>query len=81
LSALSNSSELFTFSLKLVGFSDPCPYIVDAEESFEKALAQMAEKRIDSALVKEDGKMVGILTTTDICRVCGLLIEESKSFE
>ncbi len=43
-------------------------YIVQSSERADKVLAYMAHERIGSALVTDDGKLVGIFTVTDACR-------------
>ncbi len=45
------------------------PYVVDLEERLDRVLLGMVERRIGSALVTRRGKLVGIFTTTDACRV------------
>lgn len=47
------------------------PYIVDVGEHFDVVLLAMAHNRYGSAIVTEEDQMVGIITTTDVCRVCG----------
>ena len=65
-------------SLKLVDFYSPEPYVIDVDDEFDKVLAYMAEHRIDSAVVNENGEVVGIITTTDICSAFGELVSELK---
>lgn len=47
------------------------PYIVDASEQLDTVLLTMAEERIGCALVVQEGKLAGIFTTTDACRLFG----------
>ena len=44
------------------------PYTVDVDTSLFVVATSMAEKRIGSAIVLENGKVIGIFTTTDACR-------------
>ena len=43
-------------------------YIVDASTPLDLVIQTMAERRIGSALVTRKDKLVGIYTTTDVCR-------------
>ena len=45
------------------------PYIVNLEERLDRVLLQMVERHLGSALVVRKGKLVGIFTVTDACRV------------
>ncbi len=53
-------------ALELIG-TDP-PYVVDADTPLHRVLNDMADERKGSAMVTQDGELVGILTTTDACR-------------
>jgi CBS domain-containing membrane protein len=53
-------------ALSLIG-TDP-PFVVDAETPLHSVLNEMADERKGSAMVTQDGELVGILTTTDACR-------------
>ena len=53
-------------------------YIVDIETRLEVVLDTMAERRIGSALVTKDDKLVGIVTSPDICRALATLIRELR---
>jgi acetoin utilization protein AcuB len=44
------------------------PYVVDPEEPLDGVLLEMSVRHVGSALVAEEGKLVGIFTTTDACR-------------
>jgi acetoin utilization protein AcuB len=45
------------------------PYIVDLDERLDRVLLEMADRHLGSALVVRKGKLVGIFTVTDACRV------------
>lgn len=47
----------------------PDPYVVDLDESLEHVLLQLVDRHVDSALVVRKGKLVGIFTAVDACRV------------
>jgi acetoin utilization protein AcuB len=47
------------------------PYVVDIGDRLDHVLIEMAERRIGSALVTRQGKLAGIFTVTDACRVFG----------
>lgn len=62
--------------LKDVKVEDVCveePQQVDIDTSVATAAAVMAEHRISSVLVIEQGKLVGIFTATDACRALAAL--------
>jgi acetoin utilization protein AcuB len=44
------------------------PYQVDPEEPIARVVTEMAERRIGSAVVAHDGKLLGLFTTTDALR-------------
>ena len=50
------------------------PVTVDVDTSVYVVAKVMAEKRVGSVLVTEDGKLVGIFTTTDACAVLAALL-------
>lgn len=43
-------------------------YAVAPDASLDEVLAEMAERRIGSAVVSEQGKIAGLFTATDACR-------------
>lgn len=47
----------------------PDPYLVDGNARLAEVLEVMASERYGSALVRENGELIGIFTTTDACRV------------
>lgn len=53
-------------------------YIVDIECRLEEVLETMAERKIGSTLVTRDGKLVGIFTSPDACRVLARIIRERR---
>ncbi len=57
--------------------SDVCPhgaYVVDLLEPLDRVLERMATQHIRAALVVKEGRLAGIFTTTDACRLlCRLL--------
>jgi acetoin utilization protein AcuB len=54
------------------------PYVVDIGERLEAVATTMAEKHIGSALVTRQGKLVGIFTHTDACRLLGELLRKAS---
>jgi acetoin utilization protein AcuB len=44
------------------------PYTVDPETPLHEVAGEMASKHIGSAIVVQNGKLVGIFTATDACR-------------
>ena len=51
------------------------PYIVDSQTLLRQVAYTMAVKHYGSTIVVDDGKLVGIFTTVDACRVLTSLIE------
>jgi acetoin utilization protein AcuB len=49
-------------------------YIVDRATPLARVAFEMARRRIGSALVTREGKLVGIFTSTDACRSLGELL-------
>jgi acetoin utilization protein AcuB len=45
------------------------PYVVELASALDDVVLEMAERGIGSAIVVRQGKLAGILTTTDVCRV------------
>jgi acetoin utilization protein AcuB len=43
-------------------------YSVSAEAPLDEVLTTMADRKYGSAVVMDDGKVVGIFTTVDVCR-------------
>lgn len=56
-------------------FQPDC-YVVEADASLENVAATMAERHLGSALVTRGGKLVGIFTSTDVCRALARVLSE-----
>lgn len=54
----------------------PDPFLVEVDTPLAQVVREMAERRIGSAIVVKHGKLVGILSVTDVCRVLGELLDE-----
>jgi CBS domain-containing protein len=52
------------------------PYIVSIDEPIDNVLLTMAERHIGSAIVTKAGKLVGIFTSVDACRIFGEYLHE-----
>ena len=50
-------------------------YTVDDDTPLDLVAREMAERQIGSVLVERHGKLVGILTTTDVCLLLASLLE------
>ncbi|MCB0334382.1 MAG: CBS domain-containing protein [Bdellovibrionales bacterium] len=57
------------------------PYHAASTDPLVKALDSMMGLHISSTLVVDNGKLVGILTTYDVCRVLRDLLEDDSSEE
>lgn len=47
------------------------PLVVDIAERLDIVVLKMAERRLGAAIVTREGRLAGILTTTDVCRLLG----------
>lgn len=47
------------------------PYVVDLGDRLDQVALEMASRRAGAAVVVRQGKLAGILTTTDVCRLLG----------
>lgn len=52
----------------------PDPYTVDVETPFDLVVRIMGERKFGAVIITEEGRLAGILTTTDICRLCAELL-------
>jgi acetoin utilization protein AcuB len=52
-------------------------YTVELSTPLAEVLSHMAEYRLGSALVTRNGKLVGVFTTTDVCRAFAKHLRES----
>ena len=50
------------------------PYLVPAHTSAKTVVQKMHADKLGSALIEQDGRPVGIFTTTDALRLCGDLL-------
>lgn len=51
------------------------PYTVSPEAPLDEVTAEMASKKYGSAVVVQNGKVVGIFTTVDACRALSELLQ------
>jgi acetoin utilization protein AcuB len=52
------------------------PYAVDLDTPLADVVAAMAERHVGAALITRHGRLAGIFTATDACRVLGQLLRE-----
>lgn len=52
------------------------PYLVDLRTRLDDVVLGMAERHVDSAIVTRQGKLAGILTSRDACRVLAAVLRE-----
>lgn len=62
--------------LTMADICNPNPYIVDVHDPLDRVTLEIAERHLGSALVTKNGRMVGILTTTDICKLLGEFLQQ-----
>jgi acetoin utilization protein AcuB len=53
------------------------PLTVDLETPLDRVTEAMAQRRVGSAIVVREQRVVGILTTTDVCRLLSEFLRES----
>ena len=53
----------------------PDPYIVPFRTPLHEVVFEMAKRRIGSVLVQRQGKLAGILSAIDVCRIFGEYLE------
>lgn len=53
----------------------PDPYIVPFRTPLHEVVTEMAKRRIGSVLVQRHGKLAGILSAMDVCRIFGEYLE------
>ncbi len=58
---------------------NPTPYIVELSERLDLVVLEMARRRAGAALVTRQGRLAGILTTTDVCRLLGKTLREGAN--
>jgi len=58
------------------------PYLTDTGADVGEVAREMAERKVDCALVSdEQSNFVGVFTTTDCCRLIHLILEEMRNSE
>ncbi len=58
-------------SLRVEQLCSDKPYIIELSERLDHVVIEMANRRSGAAMVTRQGKLAGILTTTDVCRLLG----------
>lgn len=53
----------------------PDPYIVPFRAPLNEVVREMAKRRIGSVIIQRHGKLAGILSAIDICRILGEYLE------
>jgi acetoin utilization protein AcuB len=53
----------------------PEPYVVSFRTPLNEVVLEMARRRIGSVIVQRQGKLVGILSAIDVCRILGEYLE------
>lgn len=56
-------------SYTVADIMNPDPFLVEPHTPLDEVVAIMAEEKYGSVIVMEEGKLVGIFTTIDACRV------------
>ena len=53
----------------------PNPYVVELNAPLGEVVAEMGGRRLGCAIVVKDGKLAGILSVTDVCRILAEVLE------
>lgn len=67
--------EIDTAEVPVADICSPKPYIVEPDTQLHEVAGEMAEKRIGSAIVIQNGKLVGIFTAVDACRALAEVLQ------
>lgn len=62
-------------ALRAHDLATPDPYVVEFATPLGEVVAAMAERRIGAAVVVRQGKLAGIVSVVDVCRVLAGLLE------
>ena len=54
------------------------PYTVDPETPVDRVVREMARRKVGSALVAHDGRLLGLFTTTDALLALAALVEDDR---
>lgn len=57
----------------------PQPYVVEMTAPLDEVVSEMSRRRIGSAIVVRDGRLAGILSATDVCRVLAEILRHRFS--
>jgi CBS domain-containing protein len=52
------------------------PYLVEIDTPLRAVVAEMADRHLGSAIVVKRGKLAGILSVVDVCRILARLLDE-----
>lgn len=52
------------------------PYVVEVDAPLASVVSEMADRHIGSAIVVKHGKLAGILSVTDVCRVLAEILND-----
>lgn len=83
---ISQRDVLFTSSLDTVDLAQVLvaeamrrsPYVVDPEENVDVVAREMARRKIGSALVTHNDKLLGLFTTTDALLALAAVVENAR---
>lgn len=53
----------------------PNPYVVDIDTPLTSVISEMTERKFGAVIVVSEGRLAGIVTTIDICRALGELLQ------
>ncbi len=69
------AAEKETIQARHVMVSDP--YVVSFRAPLNEVVFEMARRRIGSVIVQRQGKLAGILSAIDVCRILGEYLEST----
>jgi CBS domain-containing protein len=69
-----------TFDIPVAHVMTYNPYSVDINTPLTDVIMEMTEQKLGAAIVLSAGRLAGIVTTIDICRALGELLESQFSY-
>lgn len=76
--SLAGCDESVEQQLRAADICTPNPYTVDIDTPVNEVVHTMGEKKIGATIITKEGMLAGILTTTDVCKLCAALLDERK---
>lgn len=76
--SLAESSETMR-TLSAADICSPDPYTVDISTPLAEVVQTMGERKLGAVIITEFDTLAGILTTTDVCKMCTKLLDAKEN--